>query len=90
MFYAFEFFSGRNTTSGEPNPRTGRMSKAGSLETFATKAERDNWVNNGRITSDMGGNCREAVSRREARRLCRGESISEFLTYLSNLLYVEN
>lgn len=78
MFYAFQFRSGRNTTTGEPNPRTGRMSKAGSLEVFATRAERDAWVAEGKTTSDMQGNCREAVTRAEARKLCRGCTMAEF------------
>ena len=85
MYYAFEFFSGRKTTTGDANPRTGRMSKAGYLGVFKSKAERNDWVNDGKITSGMGGNCREVVSRREARKLCRGESMSGFLEYIRNM-----
>ena len=78
MYYGFQFWSGRNTTTGNPNPSTGRMSKAGNLEIFSTKAERDEWVDDGKSTADMGGNCRESVTRKQARELCLGLTVAEF------------
>ena len=73
-YYAHQYASGRKTTTGEPNPRTGRMSIAGELRSFPTAQLRDEWVSRGKITPDMQGNCREAVTIREARRLRAGMS----------------
>lgn len=60
-YYAVQYRSGANTTTGEPNSR-GRMSIACSPESFSSKSERDEWVSNGEYTSAMRGNCREAVT----------------------------
>jgi hypothetical protein len=86
IYLAVEFLSGRNTTTGTANPLTGRMSKACDLMVFSDKAERDNWVSNGKVTSDMGGNCRESVSKSAARKLKLGWSIAEFNEHLDMML----
>lgn len=77
-FYAVEYLSGRNTTTGQPNPKTGYMSIAIDSVAFTSKNERDAWVADGEHTSDMRGNCRAAVSLRQLRKLCLGMSIDEF------------
>ena len=77
-FYAFEFYSGRNTTTGEPNRTTGSYSTAGFLAVFPSSAQRDEWVENGRVTADMRGNCREIITAKRARALCAGMTLSEF------------
>jgi len=84
-YYAFEYKSGRNTTTGTPNPHTGRMSIAGGLAVFSSKHERDTWVNDGATTSDMGGNCRQAVSITGARKLYQGTSVADYREMLEFL-----
>jgi hypothetical protein len=86
-FYAFEFWSGRNTTTGQPNSKTGRMSKAGAAAAFATRSERDEWVNDGEVTSDMQGNCREAVTKKVLRHLRLGKSLYEFNCLIEELQF---
>ena len=54
-FYAFEYSSGPRTTSGEPNPNTGRVSIAGFLVSFQSRRDRDLWVADGEFTYNMGG-----------------------------------
>lgn len=77
-FYAFEYFSGRNTTTGYPNPTTGCMSIAGFVAVFATRSARNAWVDAGAVTSDMAGNCREAVTAKEARSLKQGMTLPDY------------
>ncbi len=77
-YFAFQFKSGRNTSTGTPNRITGRMSTAGTLRAFRSAAQRDAWVAEGCTTSDMTGNCREAISAKEARRLCAGSTTANF------------
>ncbi len=77
-YYAFEYWSGRKTTTGKPNHTTGRLSIAGTLKLFSTRAERDRWVAAGRVTSDMQGNCRKTVTVRQARSLHQGMSIAAY------------
>lgn len=83
--YAFEFFDGENTTAGDPNPRTGRLSIAGELKVFKSKPERDAWVKEGAITSGMQGLCRRAVSYKEARALHLGISPEAFEDLVDHL-----
>jgi hypothetical protein len=85
--YGFEFFDGENTTAGEPNLRTHRLSIAGELKVFKSKPTRDAWVKDGKITSGMQGCCRRAVSYKEARALHLGispESFEDLVDYLSD------
>ena len=44
-FYAATFPYGRNCTTGEPHPTTGRMSIACRFHAFTTKRDRDAFVN---------------------------------------------
>jgi len=44
MYYGIRFEGNENTTTGEANKRTGRMSIACSLVAFLSKKERRNWV----------------------------------------------
>lgn len=77
-FLGFEFKSGRHTTTGEPNPKTGWCSIAGNLMVFTSQADVDHWLAGGCVTSNMGSNYRQVVTKKEARELCRGISIAEF------------
>ena len=77
-YYAIKFISGRSTTTGTPNTKTGRMSVACRLVAFKSSHERDLWVADGRATYDMSGNCREAITRRGLRQKCLGMSVSCF------------
>ena len=77
-YYAFQFASGRNTTTGNTNEKTGKYSTAGTLTVFSSKKERDDWVARGKATSAMRGNCREAVTAREARELKCGQTLAQF------------
>ena len=44
----------------------------------ATLKSSDEWVENGEITSDMQGNCRKSVTKKEARNLHLGMSLQDF------------
>ncbi len=76
--YAFQYTSGRNTTTGSGNEKTGKHSIAGHLAVFSSKNDRDEWVARGKVTSDMRGNCREVVTAREARELKCGQTLAQF------------
>ena len=77
-FYAFEYASGRNTTSGQPNDKTGHLNRAGFLAVFTSRSDRDAWVESGKSTADMGGNCRESVTSSQARKLHLGMSVADY------------
>ena len=77
-FYAVEYLSGRNTTTGQPNQKTGYLSIAVHPQSFSSKPERDAWVDDGEHTSDMRGNCRSAVTLRQLRGLHLGLSLDDF------------
>jgi hypothetical protein len=84
-FYAFQFQSGANTTTGQPNPTTGHFSTAGDLVVFSTREKRDAWVRRGRATSAMRGNCRYAVTAKEARTLHLGMTMDEYNSYVEGV-----
>ena len=86
-FYAVEYKSGKNTTTGQPNQKTGYMSIATDSVAFTSKNDRDAWVADGEHTSDMRGNCRSAVTLRQLRNLCLGMSIDEFAEHIQYLPY---
>jgi hypothetical protein len=74
-FYGFEYASGKNTTSGPPNEKTGNMNKAGKLVVFTKKENREEWADEtGRSTQKI----REAVSIKKARELHLGMSVADF------------
>ena len=81
-YYAVQFRSDRDTTTGEPNKRSGRMSRACDLSVFSDKKARDAYVENGKITADMRGNCREAVNKQKARNLKAGIEFEEHIDYM--------
>lgn len=84
-FYAVEFRSGRHTTTGENNPRTMRMSRAVWPQAFKTTSDRAEWIADGKVTSDMGGNNREAVTKKQLRGMCLGMSMEEFKEHIEYL-----
>lgn len=86
-FYAVEYLSGRNTTTGEPNARTRCMNIATDTVAFDSKSERISWVNDGKNTSAMRGNCRASVSLRQLRRLNLGLSLDEFNQRVEEIQY---
>ena len=73
-YYAAEYLSGKNTTTGEANPTTKLHSIAIIPRAFASEIERDLWVDS--------GNCREAMTYDELRGLCRGMTMQRFNEYL--------
>ena len=52
-YYAFEYYAGRGTTAGEPNPSTGQCNIAGLVRAFPTAAERDAWVSRGKPSCEI-------------------------------------
>lgn len=68
-FFAFAYHSGRNTTSGQPNEKTGYFNIAGNLAVFSKKLDRDKFVDESEYVS---------VSAREARGLRLGMSVSDY------------
>ena len=77
-FYAASFPYGRNCTTGEPHPITGRMSIACRFHAFETKAERDAFVN-------CSFNA-EPFTKKGLRSLSLGTSVQNFL---ESVRYVE-
>ena len=69
-FYAATFPFGRDCTTGEPNKKTGRMSKACKFYAFTSKKERDSFVESNHTA--------EAFSRRGLRGLSLGSSVENF------------
>jgi hypothetical protein len=86
--FAFEYKSGRLTTTGESNKSTGQYSIAGQLMTFDSDEKRDAWVDLGEFTSDMGGNCRKKVTAKTARALHRGMTMEEFEGYIDIIQFI--
>ena len=86
-FYGFEYADGIHTTTGQPNNGferfNGRMSIAGGAVLFASKKERQSWIDDG--CDSYGG--RIAVNRAELRRLCAGMENEVFAEYLKELEY---
>lgn len=77
-YYAVQYLSGRHTTTGTPNRNTGCYSIACNYAVFKTEKSRDAWVKEGKVTPDMQGNCREAVTKVQLRKLLRGLSLARF------------
>ena len=89
-YYAVQFTPGVNTTTGTPNTTTGHMSIAHDLMVFSSKEKRDGWVENGKVTSDMRGNCRRSVTKKEARNLNLGICVADFEQHLEMMLDVDD
>lgn len=88
-FYAIEYVSGRDTTTGEPNDKTGRMNIAIRAKVFDSYYDRNSWVLAGEYTSAMRGNCREAATLRQLRKLTRGLSFEQFSESVKHLHYIK-
>jgi hypothetical protein len=65
--YAFCFWGGTRTTTGEPHKLTGRYSIAGNIKAFKTRLERDEYVSRFNAV---------AVNRKSARKYCAGMTVS--------------
>jgi len=76
MYLAFEYIGSRHATIGEPNRITGRCCKAGNLKAFKGSKMRDDWV-------DEKSHKRDAVTKKEARKLLGGLTVAEFQKYIA-------
>jgi hypothetical protein len=74
-YYGFEFWDSLNTTTGEPNQRTKRMSIAGDLKMFKRKTDRDAWKEKSMRNTDR---IRIALFRGEVRQYHLGMSTDAF------------
>jgi len=75
-YFAIEYRNeNRNCTTGEPNLRTGRMSKAIFIECFDSMSSRKEWIEN----SDSD---RMKISIKNLREHCLGMSTEEFLSMI--------
>lgn len=83
-YLGWEYWDGRGTTAGEPNPDPGpyhgRLSTAGSASAFWSKKERDTW-----ITRAPAGTIREAINKTELRQLKRGYTKAQYKEYIRAL-----
>lgn len=77
-FFAFEFWDGQDTTTGTPNARTGRMSRAGTAHCFGFQEERDAWVSIEPLK-------RIPLRRKQLRRYCAGDTLEDFRAMVRNL-----
>ena len=88
--FAFEFKSGRNTTTGEPNKNTGNRSIAGQAHMFWDDVERDAWVVGNTINYDKNNDQRIRTSKQELRSLHLGMSMSEYEDYIDGLAFTHS
>lgn len=79
-FYAFEYKSGRDTTTGNPHPITGRLSICGQLAVFPTTLLRDDWGN------DTPAYNRTALSSEHTRAHCLGLSLAQYAELVADSL----
>lgn len=76
------FVGKRNgATTGEPNPRTGRLSRWGDYYRFATKAERDQFVKEYYHTDNVAFAC----SFNTGRQFSRGMSLRDYAEHIYSL-----
>ena len=69
-------FVGQNATTGEPNPRTGRMSNWGNVYIFDGKAEAIQYAKESET-----GNIQDVIiagTKKKMREFCRGISVAQF------------
>jgi len=88
-YFAVQFWSGRNETTGDVNKETGLMNIACDIEVFSSKDKRDEYVLEGDeniANLDFDGNCREVVTENQARQLCLGMSDDEFEAHINGAL----
>jgi len=84
-FYGFEYWDGRQTTTGEPNQMTGRMSIAGTIAVFDNARDRGTWI--GHTEYKHGLPCRVACTKETLRSLHLGMSVADFKDHLEQLVY---
>lgn len=79
-YYGIRYWSGRSTTTGTPNPITGRMSKAVDIEVFRSKKDRDEWLRNEKLSAPcgLGGGERIAATKKLCRQHRLGCSVEDF------------
>lgn len=80
LYYGFRYFSGDNTTTGRPNPYTGRYSIAGQCAVFNSHDELDAWLAEEKLAypTGLGGGRRRQVTKSELRELFRGLTDQQF------------
>jgi len=88
-YYGFRFYSGRNCTTGDANPRTGRMSKAGEAVAFLSLSALQNWIDREDLSKPCGcgGGKRIVFPKTALRKLYLGETIAEFEDIIENLKF---
>jgi hypothetical protein len=80
LYYGFRYYSGHSTTTGEPNPKTGRLSIAGETRVFSNREKLNAWLDKEKLTSPcgLGGGRREEKTLKELRKLYLGFSQENF------------
>ena len=78
--FAIKYWSGKNTTTGDPNPRTGRMSKAIDIKYFKTLTERKHYIEKNYEW--------ELCSQKKLRKLCLGNSVETFNKYIEYIKFM--
>jgi hypothetical protein len=85
-FIGWEYWGGRNTTTGEPNTDPGSyrwsLSIAGEAVLFSTKKELDAWV-----ADAPAGKIREGVTKKQLRYLRQGMEKRFFDDYFEMLVF---
>lgn len=76
-FFAFNYWDTANTTTGEPNTRTGKLSIAGEMVVFSNKAERDHFA-------EKRGY--KVITAKQARSLKAGLSIKQFEEFCEHMI----
>lgn len=72
-YYGFQYWGGRNTTTGNCNRLTGRYSIAGDVKVFYNLADLKNWLD-----QPYRRDSREKVSLKKLRSLCQGMTVKDF------------
>ena len=86
-YYGIRYQGGnRSCTTGQPNLRTGRMSRAVEIVAFPSKALRDSWVEHETFVGSMAGE-RISATLRTIRQHRLGDTPEEFDDFIR--LYVQ-
>jgi len=81
-FYGIQFKDGMNTTTGEPNKISGRMSIACDIVVFKTRRKRGNWLANERDKT------RIPVTLKEIPRYHRGMKTRDLKKEIDSLIFM--
>lgn len=86
-FYAFRFYSLRNTTTGSPNLKTGRYDIAGETKVFSSLQKRNEWIDQeGKNNSLKELGERIVINgKKHLRKFHRGSTITQFNEMLESL-----